>query len=102
MTGARNVPEILRDDRRLHPDRVKTLRRTVVLTLPLGGCVKTISPRDLEGRPVDQARQDLRRARRRCPRHPRDDEEEDLQHPAPDGFVGDVEPAPGKEILDVR
>ena len=34
------------------------------------------------------------------PQPPRDHRAE-LQHPAPDGFVGNVEPALGEEILDV-
>jgi hypothetical protein len=41
----------------------------------------------------------LGRGRRR--RKPPGDHRSELQHPAPDGFVGDVEPTFDKEILDV-
>ena len=40
------------------------------------------------------------RARAAPPQPPRDHRSE-LQHPAPDGFVGDIEPTLGEEILDV-
>jgi hypothetical protein len=42
----------------------------------------------------------IARARTAPPQPPRDHRSE-LQHPAPDGFVGDVEPTLGEQILNV-
>ena len=42
----------------------------------------------------------IARARAATPQPPRDQRAE-LQHPAPDGFVGDIEPTLGQQILDV-
>jgi hypothetical protein len=49
---------------------------------------------------VDGSKSDLARARAAPPQPPPDGRPE-LQHPAPDGFVGDVEPTLGEQLLDV-